>query len=308
MTQPSLILHGGFHKTATSHIQSILARNRKYLERNGVRYIHHRHTRKLYTIPVQLNAYEKIGLGWKTKIYDDELAEIARRFFGEFLDSSARRVIISDENLAGHCGHCVRSGSLYRWRHKLLEGFAANIPVPVSEVHLSVRNYADFFAAAYVEYLRSVSAKNFADESHMRLKILEGMPNWSMVVELFAQTFSGARIYVWKYEDFRALEQRIIQNLCGSEIDIRDLKEIKDKNKRPTASGRAVQELIKLFHSHGVEYALEQRVEIQKRFPKGKEYGSYDPWTAQERAHLTRVYARDMNEIRDNPAITVIDP
>ena len=57
---------------------------------------------------------------------------------------------------------------LYRWRRKLIEVFAAQFPYAVSEVHLGVRNYADFFASAYVEYLRSVTGQWFVDERMMR--------------------------------------------------------------------------------------------------------------------------------------------
>ena len=227
-------------------------------------------------------------------------------FFEEVLATSAGRIILSDENMAGHCGHCVKRGVLYRWRRKLIETFAAQFPYPVSEVYLGVRNYADFFASAYVEYLRSVQERWFIDEAIMRRSVLENMPSWHNILKSVVTFFPEAKITIWKYEDFRALDREILQQLCGHGIDASKLKEPKDANKRPTASGRAVAELLRLIHAKGADYALNERVALQEKYPRGDEYGSYDPWTPQERQHLTRTYENDLREIHDNPAIRVL--
>lgn len=308
MTRPTLVLHGGFHKTASSHIQSTLARNSNWLERKGVAYVHHRDTRKKLTVPVQCNGYNAVGLDWDPKISDAELSEMSRAFFDEVLSTGASRVIFSDENMAGHCGHCVKRGVLYRWRRKLIEVFAAQFPHPVSEVYLSVRNYADFFAAAYVEYLRSVTGQWFIDERKMRMQVMDNMPSWHNILKTVVTMFPEAQVYVWRYEDFRQMDTQIMAALCGPGVDVRELKEPKDTNKRPTASGKAVAELLQMIHRDGAAHALDQRVALQERYPKGRDYGSYDPWTEEERAHLMRIYAQDIEEIRQNPAITLLEP
>lgn len=306
--RPYLVLHGGFHKTATSHIQSMLARNSKMLDRAGVHYVHHRDTRKRLTVPVQCNVYNQLGMDWDPKISDEELAAMTSSFLGELEESGAERIILSDENMAGHCGHCVKRGVLYRWRRKLLEVFGQQFPHGVGEVHLGVRNYADFFASAYVEYLRSVTGQWFVDERLMRRQVIENMPSWHNILKSVVTLFPGARVYVWRYEDFRRIDMQILANLCGPKIDVAKLNEPKDKNKRPTASGRAVAELLQLIHKDGADYALSKRVALQEQFPRGPDYGSYDPWLPNERQHLTRMYDRDMDEIRANPDITVVQP
>lgn len=308
MSRPALVLHGGFHKTATSHIQSMLARNSKMLERNGVGYLHHRDMRKRLTVPVQCNVYNAIGMDWDPKISDTELAAMTGTFFDELMGLGADRLILSDENMAGHCGHCVKRGVLYRWRRKLIEVFAAQFPYPVTEVYLGVRNYADFFASAYVEYLRSVQGRWFVDEPVMRRQVLENMPSWHNILKSIVTFFPEARVTVWKYEDFRQLDREILGRLCGPGVDVSKLKEPKDKNKRPTASGRAVAELLQLIHREGAEYALNERVRLQEAYPRGKEYGSYDPWTEQERRHLTRIYENDIAQIGADPAIHLLTP
>lgn len=304
--EPEFILHGGFHKTATSHIQSTLGRNVAKLKRAGIHYVHHRDTRKRLTVPVSCNVYNKIGLDWDPNISDEDLKRMTAAFFEEVMASGAQRIILSDENMAGHCGHCVKRGLLYRWRGKLVETFAAQFIGPVSEVHLGIRNYADFFASAYIEYLRSYVGSRFVGEASMRRQVLANMPNWHKVLKTVKAAFPDARLIVWPFENFRKIDATVLQNLCGEGVDIADLKAPNDKNKRPSASGRAVRELLQAIYREGSAAALERRVEIQERFPRGQGYGSYDPWTAQERAHLTRIYHSDLAAIRHDPAIELL--
>ena len=305
--RPYIVLHGGFHKTATSHIQSMMARNSKLLERAGVQYVHHRDTRKRLTVPVQCNVYNSLGMDWDPKISDEELREMTGEFLSELYAEKPKRLILSDENMAGHCGHCVKRGVLYRWRRRLLEVFAEQFDGSVREVHLGLRNYADFFASAYVEYLRSVTGQQFVDERMMRRQVLENMPSWHNILKSVVTLFPGAKVYVWRYEDFRQMDRKILANLCGPGVDVSQMQEPKDRNKRPTASGRAVAELLQLIHKDGADAALEQRVALQEKYPRGPDYGNYDPWTSAERAHLTRMYDRDMDEIRANADITLIE-
>jgi hypothetical protein len=137
---------------------------------------------------------------------------------------------------------------------------------------------------------------------------MENMPSWHNILKSVVTLFPGAKVYVWRYEDFRKMDRLILGNLCGPGVDASQMKEPKDRNKRPTASGRAVAELLQLIHKEGADHALEQRVALQELYPRGPDYGSYDPWTPEERAHLTRVYARDIEDIRANPDITVVEP
>jgi len=308
MSDPYIVVHGGFHKTATSHVQSILGRNAGHMAKRGVNYVHHRETRKRYTIPTQVNAYEKIGLDWSPRISDDELGVLSQTFFDELADAGQDRIILSDENMAGHCGHCVKRGVLYRWRRQLIKNFAENIVLPVREVHIAVRNYPDFFASAYVEYLRSVTGQWFVSEEKMKRQVLENMPSWVNVLKTIQTFFPEASITIWTHEDFRKLETTVLQNLCGPSVDISKLSEPKDANKRPTASGKAVAELLRLIYDEGADKALEQRVELQQKYPRGKEWGNYDPWTATEREHLTRFYQKDLQEIAREPGLTLITP
>ncbi len=305
---PHVAVHGGVHKTATSHIQSILQRNAGRLRKSGVHYVHHRETRKQYTFPTQLNGYEKLGLGYKTKMPDDQLAEQAREFFEGIGAGPGERIVISDENMPGHSGHCVRSGELYNRREVLLPIFAQHIPYPVTEVHLAVRNYADFFASTFIEFLRSAKGENVIREAQMKRAVLSNLPSWTGFIDVVLSCFPDAQLILWRHEDFRALSDTVIGNLCGPGIDVASLAAPGRKRGRPSASHRAVQELLIEIERSGGAAALARRVEIQDAYPRGPEYPGYDPWGADERAHLTRLYDKDVAVIAGRARVTFLTP
>lgn len=305
---PYVVVHGGVHKTATSYVQAILQRNAGRMRKSGVHYVHHRDTRKEYTFPTQLNGYEKLGLNYRTKVSDAKLAKMAAKFFGKIGAGPGERIVISDENMPGHSGHCVRSGDLYNRRDTLIPIFAQNIPYPVTEVHLAIREYGDFFASTFVEFLRSATGDNVIPEAQMKRAVLSTLPSWTGFIDLVISCFPDAQLTVWRHEDFRDLSDEIIGNLVGPDIDTDALVEPKRKRGRPSASHKAVQEILMQIERFGADVALEHRVEIQERYPRGEDYPGYDPWSATERAHLGRLYERDCREIGMRKKVTFLAP
>ncbi|PVA10529.1 hypothetical protein DC366_06360 [Pelagivirga sediminicola] len=299
---PEVVIHGGVHKTATSHIQSILQRNAGKLRKSGVHYVHHRDTRKEYTVPIQLNQYRK------PRVTDSELVQKSRDFFGKIGAGPGERIVLSDENMPGHCGHCVRDGGLYLRSDVLLPLFAKHIPYPVTELHLAVRDYADFFASAFIEFLRSATGDNLITEATMKRAVLSNLPNWAGFIDFALACFPDAQLVIWRHEDFGALSDTVIGNLCGPGIDVASLAAPQRKRGRPSASHRAVQELLIEIERNGGDAALARRVEIQDAYPRGPDYPGYDPWSADERAHLARLYDKDTAEIALRERVTLLRP
>ncbi|MDG1531812.1 MAG: hypothetical protein P8Q99_10715 [Paracoccaceae bacterium] len=303
---PYVVIHAGVHKTASTYSQKILKRNQGYLEKIGVRYVHHRKTRKEYTIPVQLNGYANLGLNFKTKVTDGEMKKASRKFFKSIGAKKGERIVISDENVAGHCGHCVKSGVLYNRRSTLIPGFAKYMKYPVKEVHFAVRNYADFFASSYVEFLRNAKGGDVVDDTHMKLQVQKRVPSWVGFANDFAKAFPEAKIVIWQFENFRDLSDEILRALCGEAIGDREFAMPSKINRRPSASARAVEEMLKMIHMGEAEEALEKRVEIQDKFPRSDAYPGYDPWTEREREHLDRLYARDWAQLGKDERFTLL--
>ena len=209
--------------------------------------------------------------------------------------------------MPGHCGHCVRSGLLYARRDTLLPIFASQVPFPVQEVYVAIRNYADFFASSYVEYLRSARGDKVVLEDEMKRKVVSRVPSWTEYLTLVQSCFPNARLMIWCHEDFSILKNKIIGSICSA-LNPSELAVPKRKQERPSASHRAVQELHDLIQTHGSAKALTQRVEIQERYPRGDQYPGYDPWSIQERKHLTRLYERDVEQIKAMDGVIVLEP
>jgi len=313
MADPYTVLHGGFHKTASTFLQKTLQRNSGKLLRHDVKYVPHRDIRKQFTVPCQQNvAYEK-GFRRKTLLTPEQLREMTSAFFQPILEERPRRLVLSDENLAGHCGHCVRSGNLYRYRKPFIAAFARELPIPIHEIHLSVRNYADFFSAAYIEYLRSLTGKNdqFATSQKMCWRVFQHMPGWNGVINTLTKSFPETRIVVWRFEDFvkePKLKTQILQNLAGDDIDVSRFDPPQERHRRPSASGAAVRKLELVALTEGVRRMVELRQDIQTDFPRSEEYPVFDPWDPWERAHLLRLYDRDMARLATNRHVTLLTP
>ncbi|MDE0589182.1 hypothetical protein OU789_04515 [Halocynthiibacter sp. C4] len=305
---PYVIVHGGVVKTASSYLQAILQRNAGRLRKQGVHYVHHRTTRKEFTVPCQLNGYEKLGIDRKTKISDKELAKIAKGFFDDVGAKSGERIILSDENLSGHSGQCARGGMLFANRKVFTRVFANNIPFEVREVHLAVRNYADFFASTYIEFLRSASARFVIDENAMKRKVLSNIESWSALIQVIAKSFPDAKIIAWRHEDMHQLSDQIIQNLVGEGADTSNFATPQRKRIRPSASQKAVEILFNEIERFGAEIAIEKWAEIQEKYPRSDELEAYDPWTQDERRHLTHLYESDVQKLTMLPRIELLRP
>jgi len=313
MSDPYTVLHGGFHKTATTFLQKSLQRNKGRLLREGTYYVPHRDLRKEYTVPCQQNAYQAIGIKRKTVIDDPTLHKIAEKFFKPIKAKSPERIILSDENLAGHCGNCIKTGQLYRYRDPFIASFAKEVPYPVREIFLSVRNYADFFAAAYVEYFRSLQSDStqITTSRRMRTRVFNHMPGWNGVINVISKHFPHARIYLWKFEDFVAdpdMAPKLLQKLAGDAVDVHEFDAPKGNSKRQSASARAMAVLELMALTDGVENVVAQRRDIQSGYPRNKTNGTFDPWDPWERAHLLRLYDRDMARLATNRHVTLLTP
>jgi hypothetical protein len=215
--------------------------------------------------------------------------------------------------MAGHCGHCVKTGDLYQYRDPFIKVFARELPFAVREVHLAIRNYADFFAAAYVEYVRSLQSNSvkFVRQEDMCEQVFRRLPAWNGVIQAVKTYFPQARIQMWRFEDFLAdpmLGQNILSSLAGEDVDVAAFKEASGNSRRPSASARAMAEIQNLVERYGIAAAVEKANAIQNRYPRNKENGTFDPWSAWERGHLTRLYNQDFERLRSDKKITILTP
>ncbi|MEJ8560578.1 hypothetical protein QTO30_04570 [Yoonia sp. GPGPB17] len=137
------------------------------------------------------------------------------------------------------------------------------------------------------------------------------MPGWNGVINVVTKHFPDAHIYVWRFEDFVAhsdMAPALLQQLVGNTIDVQKFDSPRDDSQRPSASARAMEQLELLALTEGLPSLVEQRIDIQNRYPRSAENGRFDPWDAWERAHLNRLYADDIARLQTNKHVTLLDP
>ena len=218
-SRPYVVVHGGVHKTATSHLQSILQRNAGRLQKRGVHYVHHRDVRKRLTVPVQRPmSTPSWGMDWDPQ-------DFGCRAFGAdrgILRRSARardgRLIVSDENMAGHCGHCVQARMLYRWRRKLIHDLCRAVSLSRARGASGAAQLRGFLRLGLCRVLRSAQGQNVIPEARMKQGGAVAGAGWTGFVDEVRAGFPEARLILWRHEDFGALSARIIGNLCGPGI------------------------------------------------------------------------------------------
>ncbi|MEL7014342.1 MAG: glycosyltransferase family 2 protein, partial [Pseudomonadota bacterium] len=224
--ETQVVLHGGFHKTATTYLQRLLEDNEEWLGAQSVYVVPHLKLRKHITFPSQLDAYKKLKIKRRTRFSEEDLQGFQDAFFKEPLACKPARMVLSDENLPGLPAHCVTTGKLYQHRRKFFEAFAKRMPLPVTDAFFAIRNYADFFASSYVEYLRAATTTTTGKMDTpevMRRNVLGTLPNWKRVFEDFEAVFPDVQIHIWRFEDFRALTPKILETFCGDGVDVSKL-------------------------------------------------------------------------------------
>jgi hypothetical protein len=142
----------------------------------------------------------------------------------------------------------------------------------------------------------------------MKRGLLSKLPSWVDFITELRAAFAEARIVIWRFEDFRALQPQVMQNLIGPAVAVEDLVQPKRSRSRPSASHMAVRELQLAIHRDGAAAGLAQRVEIQDAYPRAPDYPGYDPWTETQRAHLTRVYDSDIARIAELDGVSLLTP
>jgi hypothetical protein len=295
MSTPYTVLHVGFQKAAAAQIQQALRHSDKKLEKRGVHYVHLRDLRK------------KLG----SQITQAETSAVAK-FFSNVRRRDPKRLILSDENLLGPFNHCVRTGRLYQHQSPFISQFASEVPFPIREVHIAIQNYADFFAAAYVQYIRALKPHNtnFITSRTTCLRVFDHLFGWPDVIDTLTTYFPDAQIFIWRHEDFKAhpdLAAGVLNNLVGEVMEPDPFRIKAVSSNRGTFSGQAMAVLEQLALTHGVGALVSARKEIRSNYPTGVDRPEFDPFLTWEKSHLDNLLQSGVDLLRCHQMVTLLD-
>ncbi len=272
-------VHVGVHKTATSFMQERLKGNLTKLNKAGVGFMPLFQYRTTFVKNL-------MKLNPATFDLEDYLGD----FFPTGVPDHVKGIIMSDENLIGLCGTMLTTGNVYsgvrsRLAHlrKLLAGHEVTL-------FCAVRRYDTFLASAYCEGLRTnFRYINFEDfTNRVNWKAL----SWPSMLERFESGLKPSNVKYWRYEQFRANSQRVLQSLAfGETVD-----EISNENVKaayPSLSQAAVDALDSVAERLGRDVASRLVRAISSSLPKSEGYADFDPWGTAEKSRLSRRYDDD---------------
>lgn len=302
--QPSEFrLHLGFHKTATTHIQRIMDHNQNQLMKHGTFVVPHKKLRNRYTRISETFANQQIGMDYGDPMSPEEFKMITEHFWNTLPSDKFDRIVLSEENVAGHVGQCIFPGLLYRFPKTYMRFFGKALPFPATTIDVVIRSYDTFFASCYLEYISSTGPHRYVTPQEMMTKVLVNAPSWVDVLVMMGQVFSKAKINVWLYEDIRKTMPVLLSEICGVPFD--KILPLDDTTRsRASPSAEVLVEFEKVLRDKGVVQALNQWKELKETF--GQEKGSaFVPWTGRDERHLKALYEKDIETLRGHKRFTL---
>ncbi len=276
-----LHVHVGVHKTATTYLQGLIAKNGQRLNAAGVGAMPLSPFRAFFT-----RNFMKFPAG-QYRI-DDHLD----RFFPQGVPPSIRGLILSDENLVGMCNGFIANGQPYQGSGRRLAHLKALLEGHRVTMYMSIRSYDHFAASAYCEAMRHT--EHFVTFDAFRARLDIDSLRWPAMIERFAAALKPAEIKLWRLEDFRDHGEAVFRDLAfGIDAGKQDGDA---RAERPSFSEPAVTALETLSMRLGPKVAADMVDEITRRLPKGSgkgEYPAFDPWSDEEHARMAALYDED---------------
>jgi hypothetical protein len=275
-----LTLHLGFHKTASTHLQTALAKTVKGAD--NLRFV----GPKEFRANTYWFSQRKLGINQQhSKPYLDELT------------CTANHVVISDGNICGHSDDIFRHTALYEdLTSRLCSLTAFTTQFERTEVWVVIRNPATFLPSIYSEAMRW---KPFLDFDHVFSSNYK--QSWLPVISSIQAALPKSKINVFCYEDYPTGGRALIESLG---LDSRIFQTMQANIIRRSASRRSM-----LLHK---QLSVVLPKTIQKRLLQliesvdGQEYKKFAPFTELEIQELDSLYAQDIERIKQASGINFI--
>ena len=155
-----------------------------------------------------------------------------------------------------------------------------------------MRGFERLLPSAYVQRLRHHPDPGLDGFGPIRAAALRQPPNWTELLLRLRDTLPGARFTVWRQEDYRAQDWRILSCFCG--VEIPPSERLADPPLTRSPSARAVAAIEALDPG----LVGPARVEAARRIvdaDTGDE--PFDPFTEAEKRLLAEAYAADLAEL-----------
>ncbi|WP_208349676.1 hypothetical protein [Pseudaestuariivita rosea] len=286
-----LSFHLGGHKTATTHFQASLFKNRAHLRDAGVQYYPPRKLRG----PGR-NFDHRFGRKRPPGTDPQQILQQMAKGQGQ--------IIFSDENLLGrvHNRKAPDVTLFYPRATAELKKFVRACPGHQIELFIAIRNTGDFYRSLYCQQLvsgRHISFENFIAQTHHK------SARWFRVMTRFSKMPEVSRIFVWRYEDYPATVKTILSHMISP--DLAEKVTLIGNRKNDSLSAEAIFQLFDHV-ARGLPMTRADAEKLRRQYPQSEEYPTFEPWTAAEQADSLRRYDKDIDRIAQMDKVTLITP
>lgn len=289
----SISLHIGAHKTASSHLQNVLYKNRGLLAQADIRIYGPRYLR----MPGR-NLAAMFGTSWSENAAPRRKPQRQLKF----LAKGRKHMVLSEENLVGNLadpkGRTVMP--LYPSAESRLQELVSKWAPVETDLFLAVRDPTAFLASAYSQAMFGglhIRPRQF------RLKNDWRSVDWAEYVDRLRSVTGLSNIYVWRQEDYDQSQQQIIAKLLR--WDTGDALQIIDKHVHRGLSVSAVQQTLGAA-SQGQTGTLAR--DARRAFPVGDTHKLFDLFSESAKRKSRDIYADQIARIEKMEGVTVLRP
>jgi len=282
-------LYIGAHKTATTHIQSVLEHNHKNLEQHNIKLSTPNELRKSW-LPNFLNLCHKKDLSHM----EDLKKELPTKGIW----------ILSDENFTGtpydfkiHKGMYPNVGQ----RLKCLKELFPNAKI---ELYFSIRSYETFYRSTYLEVVRNrgyIPFQEYYNEEQFKHN------SWVDVIEMFTSVIPEENITLWRYEDIKTLMPTIINNITGLNNAKELILNYPIQKTRESLSKKTIEVLASLSDVMSQKESKKTIEILNNKYPLGDKYSKFISFTHKKQKEFQLQYKENIFNIKKTyPRINLI--
>lgn len=200
-----LILHLGAHRTGSTYVQGVLAKNAALLAANG------------FGAPAQEDTRRVLTERLNPRLPSLPLPGGFGRLLKQSGVETCETLILSDENILGFLNDIFTHHAFYPNTAARLKRLSRLLPVPPRKILLSIRPYESFFPSAYGRWL--APGRTVLPREDIAGIVLGFQRGWDDLVQEIAEVFPEAELLLSEYHSDASFGLSQLHRLLGPLAD-----------------------------------------------------------------------------------------
>lgn len=274
-------LYIGAHKTATTHIQTLLEHNQDILKANHI---------QLSTPPQLRKSWLPSFLNYCHHNNNAHIEKLKKEAPSDGI------WILSEENFVGNSYELSQTSILYPNISLRLKCFVELFPKAKIELYFSIRSYETFYRSTYLEVVRNRGYLPF--DAYYKEALFQSK-SWGNVIEMFTQVIPEENITLWCYEEVHNLMPKIINQITELNNAKALIENYPIKKTRESLSNKTL-EVLASFSSVMTQEESQKMVEvINKKYPLGDRYAKFIAFNEKKAKEFKIKYKKDIRSIQN---------